>query len=339
MDKVMMIAGGEYYYWKPVILAIAALSAALMAVALRLRRGEKLLPLLVALPLGGALSVFFARFIHWYCRFESYDSLGAALRHLRGGGYSLIGVFIGMLLAFLIVRLLRLTDDLPALLDCAAPAAALGIAVGRFGDLLTTADRGKMILENEALRRLPYAAAVRNATSGAVEWRVATFCAQSIWAAVIFAILLLWMLLPRRRRMKQARWEDGNVFLLFMTLYCSGQIVTDSTRYDALFLRSNGFVSLEQIVCGVSVAAVLALLSARSIRTNGFRFRQVLLWLLFLAGLGLAGFMEYYVQRHGNEFVFAYGMMAEGLLISFCAVYATWLETTTLPPRKNMRSN
>ena len=28
MDKVMMISGGEYFYWKPVILAIAAMAAA-----------------------------------------------------------------------------------------------------------------------------------------------------------------------------------------------------------------------------------------------------------------------------------------------------------------------
>ena len=126
MDKVMMIYGGEYYYWKPVILAIAAATAALLAVGIRIWRGEKLLPLMAAIPIGTVLSVFFARLIHWYCRWESYDSLGAALTNLRGGGYSLIGVFIGLMLAFLIVRLLRLTKDLPALLDCAAPDAALG---------------------------------------------------------------------------------------------------------------------------------------------------------------------------------------------------------------------
>ena len=125
MDKVMMISGGEYFYWKPIILAIAALAAALLAVGVRVWRGERLLPLVFALPVGTVLSVGIARLIHWYCRFESYPSLQAALTELRGGGYSLIGVFIGMLLAFALARLLRLTRDLPALLDCAAPRAAV----------------------------------------------------------------------------------------------------------------------------------------------------------------------------------------------------------------------
>lgn len=331
MDKVMMIVGDEYLYWQPVILAVGALSAALMAAALRLWKDEKLLPLLVAIPVGAVFSVYAARLIHWYCRHESYAGLAAALGNLRGGGYSLIGAFAGMLLAFLLVRLLRLTLNLPALLDRAAPAAALGIAVGRLGDLFTAADRGKMMFESEALHRLPYASAVVNATSGAPEWRFATFFAQSVWAAAVFLVLLLRTLLPRRRALKREEWADGNVFFLFLLLYCSGQIVTDSTRYDALFLRSNGFVSLEQIVCAVAIVAVLALCSARSIRERGFRYWHPLLWLLALAGLGLAGFMEYYVQRHGNEFVFAYGMMINGLLIFVCAVYAMF-RTLLEPP-------
>ena len=105
MDKVMMIYGGAYYYWKPVILAIAAAAAALLAIGVRIWRGERILPLAAALPLGTVLSLYISRLIHWYCRFESYESLRNALSQLRGGGYSLIGVFIGMLLAFLLVRL------------------------------------------------------------------------------------------------------------------------------------------------------------------------------------------------------------------------------------------
>ena len=325
MDKVLMIYGGEYYYWKPVILAIAALAAAIMAVGVRIWRGERVLPLFAALPLGTVLSVYSARAIHWYCRFESYESLSAALTQLRGGGYSLMGVFAGMLLAFLLVRLVRLTRDLPSLLDSAAPAAALGIALGRLGDLFTAADRGKMILDDAALHRLPFAAEVVNSTSGVVEWRFATFAFQSLWCALLCLIFLI-ATLPANRRSKRPllmpSWGKGNIFLLFMVLYSCGQIVTDSTRYDALFLRSNGFVSLEQIVCGVVVFAVLVLYSVRSVRINRFRYWHPILWVLAMAGLGVAGYMEYYVQRHGNEYVFAYGLMCAGLLVFFGVVFA-----------------
>lgn len=322
MGKVMMLAGGEYIYWNSVLIAAGALAAALMAVALRLWKGERLLPMLLALPIAGLLGLYAARLLHWYCRYESYESLAAALGDLRGGGWSLMGAFAGGLLAFALLRLLRLTDNLPALLDRAAPAAALGVAVGRLGDLFTTADRGKMLFASEALHRLPYASAVANTASGALEWRFAVFCAQSIWAAVIFFILLLRTLLPRRALARRPEWADGGVFFLFLQLYCSGQIVTDSARYDALFLRSNGFVSLEQIVCAVCLAAVLAIYSVRSVRAHGWRWYHPVCWAVALLGLGLTGFMEYYVQRHGDEYVFAYGMMIEGLLIFFCATCA-----------------
>jgi prolipoprotein diacylglyceryltransferase len=328
MDKVMMISGGEYFYWKPVILAIAALCAALLAIGLRIWRGERLLPLAFALPVGTVLSVVCARLIHWYCRFESYAGLRAALSELRGGGYSLIGVFVGMLLAFLLARLLRLTRDLPALLDCAAPAAGLGVALGRLGDLFTAADRGKMIFADEALHRLPFASAVVNATSGAEEWRFATFAFQSIWCALLCLVFLI-AALPshKKRRLVKEPWGRGNIFAFFMLLYCCGQIVTDSTRYDALFLRSNGFVSLEQIVCGVAVFAILVVYSVRSILLRRFRFWHPLLWVAALGGLGLAGYMEYYVQRHGSEYVFAYSLMCAGLLVYCAVVFALWRTT------------
>ena len=328
MDKVMMIYGGEYYYWKPVILAIAAAAAALLAIGVRLWRGERVLPLAFALPIGTVLSVVCARLIHWYCRFESYESLRAALTELHGGGYSLIGVFIGMFLAFALARLLHLTRDLPSLLDCAAPAAALGIALGRLGDLFTAADRGKMLFSDPALQRLPFATAVVNSTSGAVEWRFATFAFQSMWCALLCVVFMIAALLPRRGRvpLRRESWRRGNLFLLFMLLYCCGQIVTDSTRYDALFLRSNGFVSLEQIICGVVIFAVLVLYSVRSILARGFRFWHPILWLAALGCLGAAGYMEYYVQRHGNEYCFAYAVMCAGLLL-YCAVTFALFQT------------
>ena len=36
--------------------------------------------------------------------------------------------------------------------------------------------------------------------------------------------------------------------------------------------------------------------------------------------MGLAGYMEYYVQRHGGEYVFAYNLMAAGLGLVFLAL-------------------
>lgn len=311
-DKIAFLAEGQLIYWRSIIIAFAVLTAILAAVAMRLWQKKSLSALLIALPVAIIFSIACARFIDWYCRFESYESLGAAMLDLTGGGYSLMGVFIGTIAACGLVRLLRVTGDLPALLDCLTPAAALGIAVGRFSELFSAADRGKFLVETPSLQRLPIGSAVTNTISGAVEWRFATFCAQAIWCALLLLILAVYWAVVRRRK-------NGDAFLLFMLLYSLGQILLDSTRYDALFLRSNGFVSLEQIVCAVTVAAIITLWSVKSIRTGGFRSALVLLWVLALLGLGLVGGAEWFVQRKRDQFALAYSAMSLGLFMVFTA--------------------
>lgn len=314
MEKVAFIVDGRYIYWRLVIIALAVFAAVLMAIALCLRQKKEITALLTATPAAIILSLLFARMIHWYCRFEGYDSFTAALTRSRGG-YALIGAFLGTLLALLLVRALRIATDLPALLDCAAPGAALGIALGRLGDLFTTADRGKFLISSEAWQHLPFASAVTNPTSGITEWRFATFFAQSIWACAVFVVLMVIVLWPRGRTEEQS----GGVFILFMSLYCLGQILFDSTRYDALYLRSNGFVSLVQILCTAVLVFILAQRSFISIKRIGFGFWHPILWVVALGALGGAGYMEYYVQRHGNEAVKAYFIMALCLAVFFVA--------------------
>ena len=321
MEKVAYLLDGQFIYWRSIILACAVGCAILAAIGLRLLQGQRLAPLLITMPLAIIASLYTSRLIHWYCRFESYESLLAALTDFTGGGYSLIGVFVGTIAACLLMRGLFLTKDLPGLLDAIAPAGALGIAVGRLSEYFSSSDRAKFFLP-EAWQHIPWSAPAVNITSGAVEWRLATFFAQSTWALLLFVFLSFRLLLPFRRQPVRKEWRGGRVFELFMLLYCLSQIVFDSTRYDALFLRSNGFVSLEQILCGVVVVAILVLYSVRSIKINRFRLWHPLLWLGSLAGLGLAGFMEYYVQRHGDKFLFCYAFMSIGLLVFFVM---TWI--------------
>ena len=327
MEKVAYLLDGQFIYWRSIILACAICCALLAAIGARLLQGQRLAPLLITMPLAIIAGLYASRAIHWYCRFESYAGFLAAVTDFTGGGYSLMGVFAGVILACLLMRALCLTRDLPGLLDAIAPAGALGIAVGRLSDYFSSSDRAKFFLP-EAWQHLPWSAPTVNATSGAVEWRAATFCFQSAWCALLFLFLTLRLVLRFRRVPAREGWRSGRVFALFMLAYCLAQIVFDSTRYDALFLRSNGFVSLEQIVCAVVAAAFLALYSVRSIQKNGFRFWHPLLWLGALAGLGLAGFMEYYVQRHGNLYLFCYGMMSVGLAVLFCMIQLMYRSTT-----------
>lgn len=291
--------------WSGIIIALAALSAVLMALSLRAAQGRHLAPVALLAILSILLSAPLSRIIHWYCNTGSYPSLAAALTNPAIGGQAPVGVFAGTLLATLLLWALRVYKDLGGMLDCLAPAAALGMAAGRLSCLFSTMNRGKFVLASPALHRLPFTVATASA-SGETEWRIATFFWESMAAFAIFVVLLLFFLITRRRRSR----EDGDVFLLFLSLYGASHIVLESMRYDGLFLRSNGFVSLPQICCAVVLFLVAILLSVRVLRRSGFRLRHGVYWLVFLLGAGGAGYMEYYVQRHGNLFVKAYSIMS-----------------------------
>ena len=320
MEKIAFILGGTPVYWRTVLIALGALSFALMLIGLRLRQGRKLLPVLIALPFAGAAALYLGRFIQWYCLSENYASLGEAFSDLGNGGVSLVGAFGSALLFALLLRLVRLEKDTPALLDDVSVAGALGIAAGRLGELFGSADRGKFVIENAALRRLPFSAVTVNPVSGAEEWRFATFCAQSLWAFVLFIVLMSRLAVLSRRGEEDRARAKGRGFLLFLTLYCEGQILLDSTRYDALFLRSNGFVSFEQILCCIVITAIMAAYSLPGLRSRKKRLPCLVCWGVYLGGFGLVGFMEYYVQRHGGAYVLSYSLMAVGLAVVFGAM-------------------
>ena len=73
------------------------------------------------------------------------------------------------------------------------------------------------------------------------------------------------------------------------------------------------------------IFAVFVLYSVRSVLACRFRFWHPIVWLAALAALGAAGYMEYYVQRHGNEYLFAYAVMCAGLGVFCIAVFALFL--------------
>jgi prolipoprotein diacylglyceryltransferase len=324
VHPIAFIWNDIYIYWSGIVTALGVLAAVFMAFSLRLLQGKRVWQLALILPVSVALSVVLARVVHWYCHWMQYESLRQALTDWSGGGYSLIGAFAGTLLAALLARLCRLTKNLGALLDCLSPGAALGIAVGKLAFLFSSGDRGKMALEKESYHGLPWSTAV-DGLSGGVSWRFATFFWESMAAFAVFAALLVLFFAFRSRSRKKGDRRDGDVFLFLIVLIGAAEILLDSTRYDSSFLRSNGFVSIHQIAGAVGLLSALVLFSVRSVRICRLRIWHGGLWLTFLASLGTAGYMEYYVQRHGDLYLFCYSVMLPALLAavaSICVLYA-----------------
>ena len=196
------------------LIALGALSFALMLTALRLWQGRRVLPVLIALPFGAAAALYLGRLIQWYCLSESYTSLGAAMSDLRTGGFSLVGVFAAAIGCAWLLRLTGAEKDIRGLLDDLALSGSLGIAAGRLGERFGSADRGKILIENEALQRLPFSAVAIHPVSGEAEWRFATFCAQSMWAFFLFLLLASRMMRLSRRENELREREKGGGFRL-----------------------------------------------------------------------------------------------------------------------------
>lgn len=297
MEQIAFISGNSVFYWNSIVLALAAGAASCIFLAFYLPGGR---PGAAATAVPGALvlSLFFGRLLHWYFRPDSYPGFWSAITDYTSGGYALMGCFVGCAAAAGLVRLLRLEPFAPAMLDAMSLGGCAGIAVGRLACFFSAADRGQLM----PFTALPLAYPVNNVVTGAPEYRLATFVLQAMAAALIFAALAVFFLLGKKRR-------TGDVTLLFLLLYGLTQAVLDSTRYDSLYLRSNGFVSAVQLLSAAALVGVSALFSARMVKGRGMRRRYVPLWIGMLALLGGAGYMEYFVQRHGDRALFSYAIM------------------------------
>lgn len=307
MDKIAFIIGETFIYWQSLILMLGAATAVFMFAGLYIGKSGNIVGTAVAVPVALVSSLLLSRLTHWYCQSTAYTSFSAAMTDWSAGSYALMGVFAGCLLTACLLRLVRVVKNLPEMLDCMVLAGAAGIAVGRLSFLYSASDRG-MILEN--ITTLPLAYPVVNTVTGAVEYRLATFMLQAIVTSGIFLVLLLVWLAGQRSK----KLPVGDVTLRFLLVYGAAQALFDSTRYDSLFLRSNGFVSAVQILGLVAIVTVIVIFSVRMVKNNGFKGWYIALWVAELATLGGAGYMEYYVQRHGDQATTAYSIMAACLI-------------------------
>lgn len=298
MDKIAVWVGSNCIYWSSIVTTLAALTAACFFLSLYIKKETAYGAGFLAVPVSMVLSVLFARLIHWYCRADSYAGFTAAMTDLPTGDFALLGVFAGCALTAALLRLVRLHRNLPRMLDCMSVAGAAGIALGRLASFFNANDRGTIM---DKLKFLPFAYPVTNSVSGAVEYRFATFLFQAAVALGIF----LWLYRYYRKNRR-----DGDVTLRFLLVYGASQVVLDSTRYDKLFFRSNGFVSMVQVLGALGLALAIGVYATRMVKKRGFRFWYLFMWLAVLACIGGAGFMEYYVQRHGNLALLSYSVMS-----------------------------
>ena len=317
MEKIAFISGEAFYYWSSIVLALSVVTAIVLFASVYIKKGGRIPALCLAIPLCLVSSLVLGRLVHWYCRTDAYESFWVAMTHYASGGYALMGAFAGCILTALVLWALHISDSFTQMLDSLAIGGGAGIAVGRLASLFNASDRGPAVPETLGL---PFAYPVTNAVSGEVEYRLATFMLQGIFTAILVVGLLLYMAGTRKRK----PLKNGDIFLLFLLFYGTSQIVFDSTRYDSLFMRSNGFISIVQILGAVGLVLPIVLFSIRMVKNTGMKGGYVALWVLMLAAIGGAGYMEYHVQRHGDQALFAYTIMTACLVVAVALSLVIW---------------
>ena len=304
MNQTAVILNSVTLYWYSIVLALAA--AAGVCFYLACCAHEKIDPVCAAASalLSVGFSLVFSRLIYWYCRPYSFADWKQALTVPASTCHALLGAFIGCLLTALLLQ--RFAGGLLRLLDCMSTAGCGAIALGRLAFFFADGDRGRILT---GTTRLPWAYPILNPSSGLPEYRLATFLFQAAIAGVLFLVLAGLFFAPGiRRRMKR-----GSITLLFLMVYSASQVILDSTRYDSLYLHSNGFVSLIQILAALTLACTIAVCSFRAVKGGGVKKWMWAAWLLIPCLFGGAGYMEYYIQRHGKLAAFGYSVMGSCL--------------------------
>ena len=308
MEKVAFIIGETFIYWSSIILTLAVVTAICLFAFFYLKKSGNVIGWAIFVPAAIIASMYISRFLHWYCFSDSYSSMDAAMADFSRGSFALMGAFFGCLAVACLLRLVRIVKDLPEMLDCLCLGGAAGIAVGRLYSLFNSTNRGMTV---EGITGLPLVYPVTNAVSGAVEYRLATCMLQAMITGLIFTVLAIFYLKGTGRK---GKLRNGDTALLFFCSYGAAQIVLDSTRYDSMFMRSNGFISIVQILGLIAMLVPIIVFSVRMVKNGGFKGWMIALWVPYVALMGTAAFMEYWVQRHGDQALFSYSVMSGCLL-------------------------
>ena len=250
-------------------------------------------------------ALFFGRLIHWYSHYETYEGLSGAFAGVEGR-YHEAGIMFGFILSAGLCALISGRKLSKKMMSACAAGQMLFMTLTSLVSMFSDSDRGKAVITDAAFQRLPFSY-VTYLSEGSVQYRTAVF----FWKFMILGIITVVSLIL---------YYKGRSAVETYVCYFAAMALLDSARYDASFLRSNGFVSLMQIVSGVFLIITLTVCMIRSAKARGFHAYHVLFVLAFLSGLSLTGYMEYYVQRHGNLYIYCYSIMAAACIVMILSV-------------------
>lgn len=229
---------GLTLHWYGLIIALGiclgVLLACLREVGLGLPRETSLDLALIGVP----AAIVGARIYFVIFSWEMYAADPISMLYIWEGGLAIYGGIIGALLAGGIYARIKKLSFLK-LADLAAPCIALGQAIGRWGNFVNQEAYGPLV-QNPSLQFFPVAVYIDRIE----QWHYATFFYESVWCAVIVAILLI---LERRGLFRRS----GDTFFSYVFLYGLERAFVEGLRTDSLYL---GPLRISQVL---SIAALI----------------------------------------------------------------------------------
>lgn len=225
----------------------------------------------------------------------SVENPALMLRFLDGG-FSLFGAMGGMALAaFLTAKWQRVSAAV--LLDGIALGASVGIIVERLAQDGTSIGWGRYI-QSAWLQPI-----------GVTEnlWHP-VYLYQAAAMAILLLILLAWLC------SRKGQLADGDLTLVFITLYGCAEVVLESFCKDGHMTVRDGLVHINQIIAIVLPVIALAIWSVRAARRGTKKSQIIIVWLITVACIGIGIKQEFAVDRNNNLYR-DYSIMAAAVTV------------------------
>ena len=323
MDPTAVYIGSMKVSWAVFVILPAVFAWFFISFSLYCGKGKTLV-MPVMFPLALVSSLVFARLLHWYSHYEMYESVEKAVYSLTDvqkiqGGFEVLGILAGVVFAAFLAGRMKGSGGTLRILDAASPGTAFLTGLLFLSDRFNENCRSSFTFSDITLTCTPFF--VTDADNVTV--RLAVYFCIFILMTLAGAFLLVFYTHTKKNEMLKGS-TAGNVFFIFLALYGAVFVICDSMRYDASYFRSNGFVSIIQIVSALFFIFDAVYFSIRAMKGTGFRGIYVFLWLLCAAGIGITVLAEYRSQRFGSMFIENYGLMAASLFIIFLCIYGLY---------------
>ena len=201
-----------------------------------------------------------ARAYHVVTEYDRYAERLSSVVKFWDGGLGIFGAVAGGFVGLLIFCWLRSVNVL-SFADAAAPGLVLAQAIGRWGNYFNQELFGRPSDLHWAIFIAPENRPVEYADATSFH---PTFLYESVWDLLV-CLVLLWV-----ARRFAVSLKDGDVFLLYVSLYSAGRFVVETFRVDEVLLVA-GYIRVNVLVSAVLAIGfflILLLRHRRAVRSH-----------------------------------------------------------------------